>query len=255
MHNNQSSYSRWSWIIALLLALILLWMHLTGNGASNTCCSAPVETAPAAEVMPIEETSIVTEVFNFSASEYDFTSTGDASTVTWAGDNIDSLKALLSGGIKAEGDDASVVLTGSADSEEVKQQKGSDAQAFFGPYVSVDNQITVGMAAPVAMAPAAAKLYFDTGVHRLPADSQATLGPITTWLNNNPSAKAVVSGYHDPTGSLSRNIQLAKKRAQSVYDAILGAGIEADRVEMRKPASVEGTGDLNEARRVEVSIE
>lgn len=46
-HNNQSSYSRWTWIVALLLALALLWMLFTGHGPSNTCCVAPVEAASA----------------------------------------------------------------------------------------------------------------------------------------------------------------------------------------------------------------
>lgn len=254
MQNNQSNYPFWSWVIALLLALLLLWMHLTGKGASDTCCSAE----PVAEVMP--EATVVTEAFNFSANESDFSSTGDASLVNWAGDSVEALKALLTGGISAVGDDKSVVLSGVVDSDGIKQQKGSDAQAFFGSDVTVDNQITVAMAEPIAepiaaAPPPAARLYFDTGVHRLPADSDAVLDPILTWLNDNPDAKAVISGFHDHTGSVSRNIQLSKNRAQSAYNAIINTGIDASRVEMRKPASTTGDGDLSEARRVEVSIE
>lgn len=254
-NNNQSSYSFWSWVIAIIVALILLITHFTGNGARNTCCGAVAETAP------VVEAPIVTEAFNFSATEYDFTSTGDASLVTWAGDSIDTLKALLAGGITAAGDDRAVVLTGVVDADEVKQQKGTDAQVFFGPDVTIDNQITVEMIEPVvaepvaAIPPPAAKLYFDTGVHRLPAGSDVTLEPIIAWLNDNVDATAVVSGFHDPTGSVTRNIQLAKNRAQSAYDALVNAGIDPARIEMRKPASTTGDGDLAEARRVEVSVE
>jgi len=104
-------------------------------------------------------------------------------------------------------------------------------------------------------APPAAKLYFGTGVHRLPSDSTTTLEPIITWLNDNPSAKAFISGFHDPTGNLASNVRLSKKRAESAYNALINAGISADRLEMRKPESTEGGGDLSEARRVEVSIE
>lgn len=74
-------------------------------------------------------------------------------------------------------------------------------------------------------------------------------------LNDNPDAKTVVSGYHDATGDLASNQRLAKKRAQSFYDALISAGINADSIELRKPASAEGDSDLSEARRVEVSIE
>jgi len=252
MQNNRSSYSRWSWIIALILALILLWMLLTGKGPSNACCAAEAETTPVAEVMPTEAT-MATDPFKFSATENGFSSTGDASSVTWAGDSIDALKALLTGGISADGDDKEVMLSGVVDSDEVRQQKGYDAQTYFGPDVTIDNQITV--AEPAALVPAAAKLYFDTGVHRLPADSATTLAPVITWLNENPSAKAVISGFHDHTGSVASNIVLAKKRAKSAYRALAEAGIAEDRIELRKPESTTGDGDLSEARRVEVSIE
>ncbi|MEE9331058.1 MAG: OmpA family protein [Methylophilaceae bacterium] len=258
MHNDQSSYSRWSWIIALILALILLWMYLTGKGPSSACCNVAEVAAPTAEVMPMdmEEAPVVTEAFSFAATENDFTSNGDASNITWAGDDIDALKALLMGGINAKGDETSVLLTGTVSTEDIKQQKGLDAQAFFGPDATIDNQITIMMEEPTAVvAPPAAKLYFNTGVHRLPADSVNTLDPVITWLNNNPEAKAIISGFHDPTGNLARNQELAKKRAESANNALLNAGIEADRIEMRKPEVTEGGGDLSEARRVEVSIE
>jgi hypothetical protein len=47
MHNDQSSYSLWSWIVALILAIILLWMLLTGHGPNTSCCSASTEPATA----------------------------------------------------------------------------------------------------------------------------------------------------------------------------------------------------------------
>jgi outer membrane protein OmpA-like peptidoglycan-associated protein len=256
MNNNQSSYTRWTWIIALLLALALLWMLLTGKGSNGTCCHDQIaDLAPAAvtETMPTEQ-STISEAFSFSATESEYTSNGNANEINWIND-IDALKALLSDGIMAEGNETSVILTGSTDSEEAKQQKGTDAQAFFGPDVSIDNQITVVMAEPVETPPATAKIYFDIGYHGLPADGPSALEPIITWLSSHPDAKVVISGYHDPTGDLASNQLLAKKRAQSTYNALLAGGINAESIEMRKPESTEGDGDLSEARRVEVSIE
>jgi cytochrome c oxidase subunit 2 len=149
MHNNQSSYSRWSWIIALILALFLLWMLLTGKGPSNACCNT---TSEQAAPVPIDEPSAVTEAFSFSATADGFIGTGDTSDIGWTND-IDALKALLSDNFKAEGDDRFIVLTGTVGSEEAKQQKGLDAQAFFGPDITIDNQITVVMAEPEAATP------------------------------------------------------------------------------------------------------
>jgi outer membrane protein OmpA-like peptidoglycan-associated protein len=103
--------------------------------------------------------------------------------------------------------------------------------------------------------PPAAKLYFDTGVSRLPFDGQSLLAPVITWLSDHPDATAVISGYHDPTGKQARNASLSKQRAESTFAAIVAAGIDASRLEMVKPISTDGGEDLAEARRVEVLIQ
>lgn len=267
MENNQSSYASWTWIIAFILALILFWMFITGKGPSTTCCTdgdvaAVAEPAPA-EPATAEVPSAVLEDFSFSATDSDFTSNGDSSNISWIHDS-EALKAMLSTGIIAEGDDALVVLSGSVESEEAKTQKGLEAQTFFGPDVTVDNQIAVIEPEPIVenvepMAevaqPSDAKIYFGSGVHRLPTDGPSTLAPIITWLNDNPDSKAVISGFHDPTGDYASNQRLAKKRAESVLNALTSQGIDANRLEMRKPEVTEGGGSLAEARRVEVSVE
>jgi outer membrane protein OmpA-like peptidoglycan-associated protein len=255
MHNNQSSYNRWSWIVALILALILLLMLLTGRGPSTACCGASGEAAaPVEAAMPIAPAA---EAFGFSATANDFTSNGDSANVGWFGQS-DALKALLAGGdaLQAQGSDKDVVLRGTVDTEAIRAQKGVDAQAFFGSGVTIDNQIIVKAAEPVAvMPPPAAKLYFDTGKTALQSDADATLAPVIEWLKANPAAKAVVSGFHDPRGNQKVNEDLAYNRAKAVHAALITAGIDVMRIELRKPESVDGGGDLAEARRVEVSVE
>ena len=127
MHNNQSSYSRWSWIIALILAIILVWMYLTGKGPNGACCNQEVEQAAPAgtvsEAMPSETPSAISEAFSFSASEYEFIGSGEASNINWISD-IDALKALLTGGFTADGDESTIVLSGKVESMQAKQQKG-----------------------------------------------------------------------------------------------------------------------------------
>jgi outer membrane protein OmpA-like peptidoglycan-associated protein len=254
MQCNQSNQSSWNWIVPLVLALILLWMLMTGHGPSSACYASPAEAAAATEaITPAEEPAPVTEAFSFSATANDFNSSGDSANIAWIAKS-DALKSILSTDLKAEGDDKNVVLTGTVDSEATKQQKGADAQAFFGSSVTIDNQLAI-KAPDVAVPPPAAKLYFESGKTSLPADADATLSPVIAWLNANSGVKAVLSGYHDSTGNQAYNLELAKNRAKAVREALKTAGIDEARIEMRKPESVDGGADLAEARRVEVSVE
>jgi outer membrane protein OmpA-like peptidoglycan-associated protein len=258
MQNHQSSYKRWSWIVALALALILLWMLITGRGPSSTCCSASVDTAaPAAEIMPAAAPKA--EAFGFTAAADEFTSNGDGSNISWLS-QAGGLKALLAGGdaLQIQGDDKSVVLRGTVDTDAIRQQKGTEVQAFFGTAVTVDNQLLVKASEPepvAVMPPPTAKLYFDSGKTALPADYDNTLDPIVAWLNTHPEAKAVVSGFHDPSGNQATNEALAYKRAKVVQTGLIAAGIDVMRIEFRKPESPDNGGDMAEARRVEVSVE
>jgi outer membrane protein OmpA-like peptidoglycan-associated protein len=252
MNNQHSSYNFWTWLVAILLAILLLWALLTGRG-TGTCCTAPVEAAPVAEVMPAAPAAVA-ESCKFAASSSEYTANEACTTQAWAA-NFDALKSSLVGDMRAEGDDKTVVLTGTVDTEEIKAQKGKDAEAFFGASVSVDNQLVVKVAEPVAMeAPPAAKLYFDTAKTALPGDSDTRLAPIIAWLSAHPDAKAVVSGFHDPRGNQKQNEDLAYNRAKAAQAALITAGIDVLRIELVKPEVTDGGGDLAEARRVEVSV-
>jgi cytochrome c oxidase subunit 2 len=250
--DNQSSYNRWSWVIAIILALILLWMLLTGRGPSNACCASPEAVAPMEEVMPAAPAA-VTEACEFSASGSEFTSSEACARLAWL-PKSDELKSYLTGDLRAAGDDKSVVLTGTVGAENVKTQKGQEAQSFFGPGVTIDNQITVKAAESAVMTPPpAAKLYFDTGRTALPSGTEASLAPIIEWLNAHPESKAVLSGFHDSRGNQKANEDLAYNRAKAAQAALIAGGVDVMRIEFVKPEGVDG-GDSNEARRVEVSI-
>ncbi len=54
------------------------------------------------------------------------------------------------------------------------------------------------------------KLYFDTGKADLPADAAAKLAPLADKAK--AGAKVKISGYHDATGDLAQNQELAKQR-------------------------------------------
>ena len=109
--------------------------------------------------------------------------------------------------------------------------------------------------APAAAIPAAAKLYFEVGKNDLPNDAGDTMKPIFEYLKANAASKAVISGYHDPTGDKAQNEELAKNRAKAVHEALKAAGIEEERIVMQKPQETTGSGNDAEARRVEVGIQ
>ena len=109
--------------------------------------------------------------------------------------------------------------------------------------------------APAAAIPPAAKLFFEVGKNDLPNDAGDTMKPIVEFLKANAASKAVISGYHDPTGDKAQNEELAKNRAKAVHEALKAAGIEEERIVMQKPQETAGSGNDAEARRVEVSIQ
>lgn len=107
---------------------------------------------------------------------------------------------------------------------------------------------TLSVAIPIA------KLYFDRGSSQFPADNKLSLSDIISYLHQNVSAKAVLSGFHDSSGNLVNNQKLSLARARTVSRLLQDAGISSARIVIAKPAQTEGTGSPEEARRVEVKI-
>jgi K(+)-stimulated pyrophosphate-energized sodium pump len=130
----------------------------------------------------------------------------------------------------------------------------SDAVAPATSTAAVPLNPMAAAAAAGGIAPAVAKVYFASGAKTLPADSAKTLEAVIAYSKVNAAAKVTISGFHDTTGDKAKNEELAKERAKAVREALKAGGIAEDRVEMKKPESVAGTGDNAEARRVEVAV-
>ena len=96
------------------------------------------------------------------------------------------------------------------------------------------------------------KFYFASG------KSELASGAIVALADAIAAAKGgkhlVLSGFHDASGDPVQNAELAKQRAISVRDALVGAGVAESAVELKKPEEAMGTGNDAEARRVEVTI-
>lgn len=94
--------------------------------------------------------------------------------------------------------------------------------------------------------------YFASGSAALASGTNPALRDIVQGVE--AGRRAVISGYHDPSGDAILNAALAKERAQAVGNALQVLGVPADRIEYRKPADAAASGDAAQARRVEVTL-
>lgn len=99
------------------------------------------------------------------------------------------------------------------------------------------------------------KLYFESGKAELPANGAEEVVMVVAKLAEDGTKIVLISGYHDETGGAAVNAEVAKARAGAVKDALLAAGVPADKLAMRKPAVTLGGGEAAEARRVEVRVQ
>ncbi len=113
-----------------------------------------------------------------------------------------------------------------------------------------------GLVSYMANGMPALKVYFDTGKTEVATDFSEKSKDIMAYLKDNAGAKAIISGYNDPTGNAAANAELSKNRAKGVAAALKAAGAADDRVVLEKPANTTTGAALSnaEARRVEVTI-
>jgi uncharacterized protein YidB (DUF937 family)/outer membrane protein OmpA-like peptidoglycan-associated protein len=102
----------------------------------------------------------------------------------------------------------------------------------------------------------ALKVYFDSGKVAVASEFGDKSKAVMDFLKSNASAKAVVSGFNDPTGNAAANAELSKNRAKNVAAAINAAGLSDNRVVLEKAADTTAGAAVSnaEARRVEVTI-
>lgn len=81
------------------------------------------------------------------------------------------------------------------------------------------------------------RLTFETGSSNVAPESKAQIDNIVAILNAYPAVKIKIGGYTDNVGDPQANLDLSGVRATKVMEAIIAAGIAADRVE------AEGYGD------------
>ena len=127
------------------------------------------------------------------------------------------------------------------------------AHATAAPTVAVVAVPVIVEVAKIQVEPGLVKFYFDSGKTDLAGGAADALVDVVKGVAG--GKKAVVSGFHDATGDAAANAELAKQRAFKVADALKSIGVPDDKIEMKKPEQLTGTGPNAEARRVEVRLE
>lgn len=112
--------------------------------------------------------------------------------------------------------------------------------------------VVVEEAARVIVENGVVKFYFVSGKAEVAAGANEALSNVVKGVAE--GKRAVISGFHDATGSAEINAELAKQRAQAVQAALVALGVAEDKVELKKPEQSQADGSNAEARRVEVIL-
>ncbi len=240
-------YTRWTWIIAILALIALLWMWMSGRGPnSGNCCGAPV----AAVVAPAAAAATAAAV-SAPAIAQAVTASWDGGKITLAGvvASEAAKKAMLDAAIAKYGaanvvdkitvdaaakGDVKITLTGEVDSDATKATRGTEAQAFY-PGAMIDNQLTVKAKAAPAAAPVSAAgdvkcgdsisvaANFATGSARLSPAMAKVLGAVVPCIKG----PYEVGGHTDNVGADAPNQALSERRAKAVAGFLASKGVSA----------------------------
>ena len=123
-----------------------------------------------------------------------------------------------------------------------------------GATVKVTPYVVKATAPPVSAAPPAASLtvQFASGQAALSPEALALLQRSALGMKGQ-TGPIDITGYTDSTGARAANVDLAKRRALAVRDALVAAGVDAARLRLKPPLDVIGSGNADDARRVEIT--
>ncbi len=233
-------YSRWTWIIAILALIVLIWLWATGRGpgsAASCCGAAPVVAAPV--VAPTAAPVAVAPASVAHKAMWD----GNKLTLEGQVPDAATKKAIVDAAVAKYGaanvidkltiDAAAkgpltVTLLGTVASEAIKSARGDEAKTFY-TNATIDNQLTIA-AAPAAKADdvkcgdsVVVAATFATGKADLTANARKLLDAVVPCIKG----PFEVGGHTDNVGKDESNQALSQARAESVAKYLASKGVDA----------------------------
>jgi peptidoglycan-associated lipoprotein len=75
------------------------------------------------------------------------------------------------------------------------------------------------------------RAFFDFDQYNLKPSSQATLDRQAAWLGDYGNVTVLIEGHCDERGTREYNLALGARRANAVKDYLVGAGVDASRIQ------------------------
>lgn len=136
----------------------------------------------------------------------------------------------LYGNLRAELGEDTATVTGSAATPAWIERIGGFLRSTLGERVDITIDLEPSLDEEVAAELAEARVFFGSADAELDGDDRATLDRVVVLLTENDSLVVQVQGHTDGTGEQDENRDLGRRRAFTVNDYLVEAGIEADRL-------------------------
>ena len=237
-------YSRWTWALAIITAIVLIWMWMTGYGpaVNGGCCTAPVAAATpaatAAAVAPVVTPSVRVmnkAVWDGNKVTFEGTVPSESArqmTIAAASARYGAVNVVdkLTTDANAIGP-VTVVLVGTVASEAVKAARADEAAAYYAG-ATLNNQLMVAATAPAPAARAqdvqcsdkvAIAATFASGSSQLTPEMKLLLDAVVPCI----TGAFEVGGHTDDVGGAAVNQSLSFRRATTVAGYLVSRGISA----------------------------
>jgi OOP family OmpA-OmpF porin len=101
-------------------------------------------------------------------------------------------------------------------------------------------------------------IFFDVNKDVPNSSSSNNVYYIVKFMRDYPEAKIALNGYADLRGNEKENLDLSERRVQTVYNLLIGSGIQGDRIQIKAngidKTFTDTTLGYNLARRVSITI-
>jgi peptidoglycan-associated lipoprotein len=214
------SKTRWILLVAAMTAILVV----------SGCKKKEAPAAPVSEAPPAPAPTATLSVSPESIQQ------GGSATLSWSTQNATAINIDGIGSVGASGSQA-VSPDSSTTYHLTAQGPGGTAEATARLTVTAA-PAEAPAAATEAPAPGEAELfsqnvkdiYFDFDRYDLRSGDQSTINADAAFLTAHPSIRFTIEGHCDERGSIEYNLALGDNRANAARDALIRAGISADRI-------------------------